>query len=78
MCIRAMGAIGLTSFNSVHQNTKSLNLSIFDLKNGDFDKLYLHQDHVGTLCEIDLSLFCMLVCTVGAGECGHLRVIRIR
>jgi hypothetical protein len=48
MCTRAMGDTGLASFNFVCQNTKSQILAILDLKNGDFDKLYLHQGHVGT------------------------------
>jgi hypothetical protein len=43
-----MGARGLCSFNSVRENTKSENLAILDSKNGDFDKLYLHQTPVGT------------------------------
>jgi hypothetical protein len=34
--------------------------------------------HVETSCEVELSLFCMPMCTVGAGECGYLRVIGIR
>jgi hypothetical protein len=52
MCTRAMGAIGLTGFNFVWQNTKSQILAILDLKNNDFDKLYLHEDHVGTRGDI--------------------------
>jgi hypothetical protein len=52
MCTRGMGGIGLASFNSVCQNTKSQNLAILDQENGDFDKLYLHQDHVGALGDI--------------------------
>jgi hypothetical protein len=48
MCTRAMGDTGLASFNSVRENTKSQNLVILDLRNGDFDKLYLHHGPVGT------------------------------
>jgi hypothetical protein len=76
-CTRAMGDIGLTNFNSARQNTKSQNFAVLDLKNGAFGKLYLHQDHVGTSRKIDLSLFCMPMCTAGAGECGQVRPIRI-
>jgi hypothetical protein len=36
MYTRSMGAIGLTGFNSVHENTKSQNFAILDPKNGDF------------------------------------------
>jgi hypothetical protein len=48
MCIRAMGGIGLVSCNFVCQNTKSQNFDLLDPKNGDFDKLYLHDGPVGT------------------------------
>jgi hypothetical protein len=47
-----MGDIGLTNFNFVRENTKSQILAILDPKSFDFDKLYLHQDHVGTCGDI--------------------------
>jgi hypothetical protein len=72
MWTRAIRATGLSSFNFVCQNTKSQILAILDLKNGDFDKLYLHLGPVGTRGDIMLGtgILCVLVCTTRASECA--------
>jgi hypothetical protein len=48
MCTRAMDDAGVTSFNSVYQNTKSQNFVILDPKNGDFGPLAQKKQYEGT------------------------------
>jgi hypothetical protein len=71
-----MDDTGLTSFNSVCQNTKSQNLVILDLKNGDFDKLYLHQDHTGTREDIMRDRHWHGVRAGVHDSCRHVRLIQ--